>query len=171
MITNQNQANVVFLSSSALWSPYIKLNTLFQSLEDGGCHHVSIQSIQKSISVHTIILLLSGMCDRWILLTYRRDLLRIVYANCLRNEAIKYLPLVRFYIPSWIALPVRPPTDKFPCFKPWHRPMLWTNYESLSSFISIPKNTISNLCKQNNVPTSQDLTFFTQLLLRFNRCG
>ena len=104
------------------------------------------------------------MCDRWIHLTYRRDLLRIVYANCLRNEAMKYipydsishaglhylfgLPLISSHVLNFV------------------QPMLWTNYESLSSFISIPKNTISNLCKQNNVPTSQDLTFFTQLLLQ-----
>ena len=178
MITNQNQANVVLLSSSALRTPYIKLNTLLQSLEDGGCHHVSIQSIQKSISVHTIILLLSGTCDRWINLTYRRDLLRIVHANCLRNEAMKYLPYdsishaglhYLFGLPLISSHVLNLGTPML-----WTNyesvssttPMLWTNYESLSSFISIPKNTISNLCKQNNAPTSQDLTFFSQLLLQ-----
>ena len=100
----------------------------------------------------------------WIHSTYRRDLLRIVYANCFRNEAMKFLPydsishaglhylfglsLISFHVISFC------------------NPILWTNYESLSSFISIPKNTISKLSKQNNVPTSQDPTFFSQLLLQ-----
>ena len=89
---NQNQANVVMLSLAALKIPYIKLNTLFQPPSDGGCSLVSLSYIQKSISVHTIILLLSGLCDKWVYCTYRRDLLRIVQANCFRNEVMKFLP-------------------------------------------------------------------------------
>ena len=46
---NQNQVNVVMLSLAALKTPYVKLNTLFQPPSDGGCNHVSLSSIQKSI--------------------------------------------------------------------------------------------------------------------------
>ena len=45
--------------------------------------------------------------------------------------------------------------------------MLWANCASISSFISITKNTTSNLTRgNNNVPSPQDLIFFRQLLLQ-----
>ena len=164
MISNQNQANVVLLSPAAIKSPYIKLNTLFQSLSNGGCHHVSIQSIQKAISVHTIILLLSGLCDRWIHSTYRRDLLRIVHANCLLNEAMKFLPYDSISHAGLHYLFGLPLISSHVIHS--GNPMLWSNYESLSSFISITKKNNLQIKQKNNVPTSQDLTFFCQLLLQ-----
>ena len=163
MASAQNLANVVMLSPSALRTPYIKLNTLFKPISDGGCHHVSIQSIQNSISVHTIILLLSGMCDIWVLTTYRRDLLRIVMANCSHNDAMKFLPYdaishaslhYLFGLPLISSLVFRSDMQ-----------MLWVNYASISNFISLPKNTISNLTKGNNNPTRQELYSFNMLLL------
>ena len=160
--TIQNQANVVVLSPAAIKSPYIKLNTLFQPLSQGGCSLVSLSSIQKAISVHTIILLLSGLCDKWVFTTYRRDLLRIVYANFLQNETMRLIPFeilshaglhYLFGLPLKCSLVIKSGL-----------PMLWTNYASISNFISIPKITRSNLVKGINTPNQQDLNFFHQLL-------
>ena len=162
--TNQNQANVVLLSPSSIITPCVKLTTLFQQLSDGGCNHVSLQSIQKSISVHTIILLLSGLCDKWIRATYRRDLLRIVHTNCIRNETMRFLPYEAISHADLHYLFGLPLISSHVLHS--SNPMLWTNYASLSNFISIPKRTISNLKKGINVPTSQDRIFFRQLLLQ-----
>ena len=160
--TNQNQANVVVLSPSAIHSPCIKLNTLFQEFSHGGCQHVSLASIQKAISVHTIILLLSGLCDIWVHSTYRRDLLRIVYANCLLNDTMKHIPYEiysRAGLHYLFGLPLI-------CSRVIHSglPMLWTTYASISNFISLQKKTTSNLIKGINSPTPQELNFFYQLL-------
>ena len=160
--TNQNQANVVVLSPSATHSPCIKLNTLFQEFSQGGCQHVSLSSIQNAISVHTIILLLSGLCDKWVFSTYRRDLLRIVYANCLLNETMRRIPFEIFSragLHYLFGLPLI-------CSRVIQSglPMLWTTYASISNFISIPKQTTSNLIKGTNTPNLQELTFFNQLL-------
>ena len=156
--SNQNQANVVLLSPSSSHSPCIKLGTLFQEFSQGGCQHVSLSSIQKAISVHTIILLLSGLCDKWVFSTYRRDLLRIVYANWLQNETMRCFPyeiLSHAGLHYLFGLPLI-------CSRVIQSglPMLWTNYASISNFISIPKQTTSNLTKGNNTPNLLDLTFF-----------
>ena len=162
MYTIQNQANVVMLSHAAINSPYIKLTTLLQPFADGGCNLVSLKSIQKSISVHTIILLLSELCDTWLFATYRRDLLRIVHANYLRNPTMQFLP---FDIISQAGLHY---LFGLPLISTHvlqsNEPMLWSNYASISGFISLPKRTISTLKKGNNLPTQQDLLFFHQLL-------
>jgi len=163
MYNIQNQANVVLLSPSAIKTPYIKLTTLFQSYKDGGCHHVSIQSISKAISTHTIILLLSGSCDKWTHYTYRRDLLRIVYANYfyLMNKSMRFLPFETIYNAGLHYLFGLPLTA---CLMP-DEAMLWINYASISNFISIPKNTTTKLKRKSDNPTSQDLDFFQRLLL------
>ena len=158
----QNQANVVVLSPSAIKSPYIKLNTLFQPFSQGGCKLVSIASIQKAISVHTIILLLTGLCDRWVSATYRRDLLRIVFANYMQSDAMKLVPFEFFSQAGFhylFGLPLI-------CSKVTQSglPMLWTTYASLSNFISIPKKPVSNLSKGIHDPNQQDMSFFHQLL-------
>ncbi len=123
---------------------------------------MSLSSIQKAISVHTIILLLSGLCDKWVFSTYRRDLLRIVYANWLQNETMRCIPyeiLSHAGLHYLFGLPLI-------CSRVIQSglPMLWTNYASISNFISIPKQTTSNLTKGNNTPNLLDLTFFYQLL-------
>ena len=161
---NQNQANVVMLSLAALKTPYVKLNTLFQPPSDGGCNHVSISSIQKSISVHTIILLLSGLCDKWVYCTYKRDLLRIVQANCFRNEAMKFLPFESILHAGLHYLFGLPLISSLVLLS--GKPMLWTNYASISSFISLPKNTTSSLTRKISAPTTQDMKFFRQLILQ-----
>ena len=134
--TIQNQANVVMLSPAVIKSPNIRLITLFQPPSQGGCQHVSLSSIQKSISVHTIILLLSGLCDKWVFVTYRRDLLRIVYANYLQNETMRFIPyetISHAGLHYLFGLPLI-------CSRVTQSglPMLWTNYASISSFIAIP---------------------------------
>ena len=162
MYAIQNQANIVMLSHAAINSPYIKFNTLLQPLADGGCSIVSLQSIQKSISVHTIILLLSGLCDIWLYSTYRRDLLRIVHANYLQNATMRFLPYATIaqaglhYLFGLPLISTRVLQS--------NGPMLWTNYASISGFISLEKKMTSGLKKGNNLPTKQELTLFHQLL-------
>ena len=162
MLTNQNQANVVLLSHAAIHSPCIKLTTLLQPYADGGCNMVYVQAIQKSISVHTIILLLSGMCDTWLFATYRRDLLRIVHANYTHILTMQYLPyemISQAGLHYLFGLPLI-------CTRvlQYNESILWSNYASISGFISLPKRTISTLKKGNNLPTKKDLLFFHQLL-------
>ena len=160
----QNNANVIVLSPSAMHSPYIKLITLFKSFANGGCDHISIDSIQKSISAHSIVLLLKGVVNKFVHSTYRRDLLSIVQANCQPDGCLHFLhynSISKASLGYLLNLPLE-------CTLRSRAPsvyMLWKNYAALELFISLPKQTHFTFITKEGAPDHQDLLQFQQLLL------
>ncbi len=162
----QNNANVIVLSPSAVYSPSIKLTTLFKSYANGGCDHISIDSIQKSISAHSIVLLLKGDMNLFVHSTYRRDLLSIVQANCQPDGCLHFLHynsiasaslgyLLNLPLECTLVLRSRAPGAY----------MLWKNYAALELFITLPKQPHFNFTTRDGSPDHQDMLHFQQLLL------
>ena len=161
----QNNTNVIILSPSAIYSPYIKLVTLFKSFANGGCDHISIDSVQKSISAHSIVLLIQGAMNKFVHSTYRRDLLSMVRANSQLDGSLNFLNynsvstaslgyLLNLPIDCSLVLRSRAPLEY----------MLWKNYEALELFISLPKLPQFTFVIKDGAPAQQDIQCYQQLL-------